>query len=69
MLSKIERDILATAVEISRQNEELKQKLCEAEKAIDKALAELELTRQKLIEAKESREIFLALLNREKVEN
>ena len=69
MLSKIERDILATAVEISRQNEELKQELCEAEKAIDKALAELELTRQKLIEAKESREIFLALLNREKVEN
>lgn len=69
MLSKIERDILATAVEISRQNEELKQELREAEKAIDKALAELELTRQKLIEAKESREIFLALLNREKVEN
>lgn len=69
MLSKIERDILATAVEISRQNEELKQELREAEKAIDKALAELELTRQKLIEAKESGEIFLALLNREKVEN
>lgn len=69
MLSKIERDILATAVETSRQNEELKQELREAEKAIDKALAELELTRQKLIEAKESREIFLALLNREKVEN
>lgn len=69
MLSKIERDILATAVEISRQNEELKQELREAEKAIDKALAELELTRQKLIEAKESREILLALLNREKVEN
>lgn len=69
MLSKIERDILATAVEISRQNEELKQELREAEKAIDKALAELELTRQKLIEAKESREIFLALLNREKVKN
>lgn len=69
MLSKIERDILATAVEISRQNEELKQELREAEKAIDKALAELELTRQKLIEAKESVEIFLALLNREKVEN
>lgn len=69
MLSKIERDILATAIEISRQNEELKQELREAEKAIDKALAELELTRQKLIEAKESREIFLALLNREKVEN
>lgn len=69
MLSKIERGILATAVEISRQNEELKQELREAEKAIDKALAELELTRQKLIEAKESREIFLALLNREKVEN
>lgn len=69
MLSKIERDILATAVEISRQNEEIKQELREAEKAIDKALAELELTRQKLIEAKESREIFLALLNREKVEN
>ncbi len=69
MLSKIERDILATAVEISRQNEELKQELREAEKAIDKALAELERTRQKLIEAKESREIVLALLNREKVEN
>lgn len=69
MLSKIERDILATAVEISRQNEEIKQELREAEKAIDKALAELERTRQKLIEAKESREIFLALLNREKVEN
>lgn len=69
MLSKIERDILATAVEISRQNEEIKQELREAEKAIDKALAELELTRQKLIEAKESREIFLALLNREKVKN
>ncbi len=68
MLSKIERDILATAVEISRQNEELKQELREAEKAIDKALAELERTRQKLIEAKESREIVLALLNREKVE-
>lgn len=63
MLSKIERGILATAVEISRQNEELKQELREAEKAIDKALAELERTRQKLIEAKESREIFLALLN------
>ena len=69
MLSKIERDILATAVEISRQNEELKQELREAEKAIDKALAELERTRQKLIEAKESREIVLALLNREKVGN
>lgn len=69
MLSKIERDILATAVEISRQNEELRQELREAEKAIDKALAELERTRQKLIEAKESREIVLALLNREKVEN
>ena len=69
MLSKIERDILATAVEISRQNEELKQELREAEKAIDKALAELERTRQKLIEAKESREIVLALLNWEKVEN
>lgn len=69
MLSIIERDILATAVEISRQNEELKQELREAEKAIDKALAELERTRQKLIEAKESREIVLALLNREKVEN
>lgn len=69
MLSKIERDILATAVEISRQNEELKQELREAEKTIDKALAELERTRQKLIEAKESREIVLALLNREKVEN
>jgi hypothetical protein len=69
VLSKIERDILATAVEISRQNEELKQELREAEKAIDKALAELERTRQKLIEAKESREIVLALLNREKVEN
>ena len=69
MLSKIERDILATAVEISRQNEELKQELREAEKAIDKALAELERTRKKLIEAKESREIVLALLNREKVEN
>lgn len=69
MLSKIERDILATAVEISRQNEELKQELREAEKAIDKALAELERTRQKLIEAKESREIVLALLNRAEVEN
>lgn len=69
MLSKIERDILATAVEISRQNEELKQELREAERTIDKALAELERTRQKLIEAKESREIVLALLNREKVEN
>lgn len=69
MLSKIERDILATAVEISRQNEEIKQELREAEKAIDKALAELERTRQKLIEAKESREIVLALLNRAEVEN
>lgn len=69
MLSKIERDILATAVEISRQNEELKQELREAEKAIDKALAELERTRKKLIEAKESREIVLALLNRAEVEN
>lgn len=69
MLSKIERDILATAVEISRQNEELKQELREAEKAIDNALAELERTRQKLIEAKESREIVLALLNRSEVEN
>lgn len=69
MLSKIERDILATAVEISRQNEELKQELREAEKAIGKALAELERTRQKLIEAKESREIVLALLNRAEVEN
>lgn len=69
MLSKIERDILATAVEISRQNEELRQELREAERTIDKALAELERTRKKLIEAKESREIVLALLNREKVEN
>ena len=69
MLSKIERDILATAVEISRQNEELKQELREAENAIDKALAELERTRKKLIEAKESREIVLALLNRAEVEN
>lgn len=69
MLSKIERDILATAVEISRQNEELKQELREAEKAIDKALAELERTRQKLIDAKESGEIVLSLLNREKVED
>ena len=69
MLSKIERDILATAVEISRQNEELRQELREAEKTIDKALAELERTRKKLIEAKESREIVLALLNRAEVEN
>lgn len=69
MLSKIERDILATAVEISRQNEELKKELREAEKTIDKALAELERTRQKLIEAKESREIILSLLNWEKVED
>ena len=69
MLSKIERDILATAVEISRQNEELRQELREAERTIDKALAELERTRQKLIEAKESREIVLALLNRAEVEN
>lgn len=69
MLSKIERDILATAVEISRQNEELKQELREAERTIDKALAELERTRKKLIEAKESREIVLALLNRAEVEN
>lgn len=69
MLSKIERDILATAVEISRQNEELRQELREAERTIDKALAELERTRKKLIEAKESREIVLALLNRAEVEN
>ena len=68
-MSKIERDILATAVEISRQNEELRQELREAERTIDKALAELERTRQKLVEAKESREIVLARLNREKVEN
>ena len=68
-MSKIERDILATAVEISRQNEELRQELREAEKTIDKALAELERTRKKLIEAKESREIVLALLNRAEVEN
>lgn len=69
MLSKIERDILASAVEISRQNEELRQELREAERTIDKALAELERTRKKLIEAKESREIVLALLNRAEVEN
>lgn len=68
MLSKIERDILATAVEISCQNEELKQELREAEELIDKALAELERTRKKLVEAKKSREIVLALLNRAEVE-
>ena len=63
---KSDYNTLKAANEVARQNEELKQKLREAEKAIDNALAKLKWTRQKLVEAQErNRKLDLALTKAE----